>query len=105
MSAARDADQAQVKGGRESPTEAARPAPRRPAEGPAAQLLGFGIAPLRLCPQYLPARLPVYLGAGALLLVGTLELPVAVGAALGYEALRAWNPLRARAIEARSPSR
>jgi hypothetical protein len=64
-----------------------------PAEGPAAQLAEFGIAPLRLLHEYLPARrLPVYLGVVALLVVGVLELPVVVGVAVGYEALRVWTP-------------
>lgn len=87
----------QLKLDRESPGGAASSlhpsAAVRPAEGPGAQLVEFGIAPLRLLHDYLPARrLPLYLGGGALLVVGMLELPVVVGVALGYEALRVWTP-------------
>lgn len=36
--------------------------------------------------------LPVYLGAGALAVVGALEWPVAAGVGLGYAGLRRWGP-------------
>ncbi len=42
--------------------------------------------------EVLPARrLPLYLGAAALLAVGVVDPPAAIGAALGYEVLRRWT--------------
>ncbi|GLZ47720.1 hypothetical protein Acsp06_39050 [Actinomycetospora sp. NBRC 106375] len=44
--------------------------------------------------RVLPHRGPVYLGGAALLVLGVVDLPVALGGALAYEALRRWEPAR-----------
>lgn len=42
--------------------------------------------------QILPTgRTPVYLGAAALMLVGLVDPPAALGMGLAYEALRRWS--------------
>ncbi|MCD2197564.1 hypothetical protein LQ327_29760 [Actinomycetospora endophytica] len=46
----------------------------------------------RLVHAVLPNRTPAYLGAGALLLTGVIDLPAAVAGGLVYEALRRWTP-------------
>ena len=51
------------------------------------------LVPLRIARRVLPdRRMPVLLGIGALGLVGVLDLPVAIGVGLGWEALRRWAP-------------
>jgi hypothetical protein len=53
------------------------------------------LLPVQVAQQVMPTRrLPVYLGAAALALVGIVEWPVAVGAGLAWEALRRWGPDR-----------
>jgi hypothetical protein len=42
--------------------------------------------------RVLPHRAPVYLGGAALLALGVLDVPLAAGGALAYEALRRWHP-------------
>jgi hypothetical protein len=44
----------------------------------------------------LPNRVPAYLGGTALLVLGVVDLPAALGGALAYEALRRWGPSPAR---------
>ncbi len=49
--------------------------------------------PLEVTKRILPDHpLPLTLGAGALAVAGVVEWPVAVGAALGYAALKRWTP-------------
>ncbi|MHC1559653.1 hypothetical protein ACR9E3_11890 [Actinomycetospora sp. C-140] len=48
----------------------------------------------RAITRVLPHRGPVYLGGAALLVLGVVDLPVALGGALAYEALRRWEPAR-----------
>ncbi len=49
-------------------------------------------APVALAQRVLPASpVPVALGAGALLLAGVVEWPVAGALGLGYLALRSWR--------------
>jgi hypothetical protein len=49
-------------------------------------------APVAVAQRVLPASpVPVALGAGALLLAGVVEWPVAGALALGYLALRSWR--------------
>ena len=72
---------------------AARNGQRQP--GAADQIAGAMLLPLAVARRVLPRQeLPVYLGVGALAVVGAIEWPVAVGAGLGYAALRRWGPLR-----------
>jgi hypothetical protein len=71
---------------------AARNSRQRP--GAADQVAGAMLLPLAVARRVLPRQeLPVYLGVGALAVVGVIEWPVAVGAGLGYAALRRWGPL------------
>jgi len=47
---------------------------------------------VRVTKRLLPGRVPAYLGAGALLVAGIVDLPALVAGGLAYEALRRWNP-------------
>jgi hypothetical protein len=44
----------------------------------------------RMVHAVLPSRAPAYLGAGALVLAGLIDLPAALAGGLAYEALRRW---------------
>ena len=46
----------------------------------------------RVITRVLPHRAPLYLGGAALLVLGVVDLPVVLGGALAYEALRRWEP-------------
>ena len=48
----------------------------------------------RVVQTVLPNRLPVFLGVGALLLLGVVDPPIALAGGLTYEALRRWTPRR-----------
>lgn len=51
------------------------------------------LVPVQVAQKVLPNhRVPVYLGAAALAMVGILEWPVALGAGIAWEALRRWGP-------------
>ncbi len=50
------------------------------------------LVPVAVARRVLPDRgLPVYLGAGALAIVGVVDWPVAVAACLGYSAIKRWT--------------
>jgi hypothetical protein len=57
------------------------------------QVAAIATFPIEVARRVLPDQeLPVYLGVGALAVVGAFEWPVALGAVLGYAALRRWGP-------------
>ena len=77
------------------PATVTRPATRETsAAGVADQLEGAVTGAARVVHTVLPNRIPAYLGAGALLLVGVIDPPVALAGGLTYEALRRWKPSR-----------
>ena len=51
---------------------------------------------VRTVRDLLPSRLPVFLGTTALLVVGVIDAPVALGAGLAFEAFRRWEPATPR---------
>ena len=56
------------------------------------QVAAFVAVPFTLARQLLPdSPVPVALGAGALVLAGAIEWPVAAAIGLGYVALRRWH--------------
>lgn len=50
----------------------------------------------RVMQRVLPNRVPAYLGGTALLVLGVVDLPAALGGALAYEAIRRWRPAPSR---------
>ena len=64
-----------------------------PAGAAAHQVVGVASMPMTAARRVLDRRggLPVYVGAGALAVVGAIEWPVAVGVGAGYAALRRWG--------------
>lgn len=74
------------------PTRNTSPARENTSGDLVAQVSEIATAPLRLTKRLLPGRTPAYLGAGALLVVGVIDLPALVAGGLAYEALRRWNP-------------
>lgn len=50
----------------------------------------------RVVQRVLPNRVPAYLGGTALLVLGVVDLPAALGGALTYEAIRRWRPAPTR---------
>jgi len=66
----------------------------RPVASAARQTVGVVSVPVGQARRVLDRKggLPVYLGAGALAVVGALEWPVAAGVGLGYAGLRRWGP-------------
>lgn len=65
----------------------------RPVSSAARQTVGVVSVPVGQARRVLDRKggLPVYLGAGALAVIGALEWPVAAGVGLGYAGLRRWG--------------
>lgn len=82
----------------EVPVQRTGSAPARPGDrgmtNPALadQLVGGVVGAAQVVHRVLPNRLPTYLAAGALLVVGVIDPPVALAGGLAYEALRRWTP-------------
>lgn len=51
---------------------------------------------VRTVRDLMPSRLPVFLATTALLVVGVIDTPVALGAGLAFEAFRRWEPATPR---------
>ena len=73
------------------PARARPPAPEAPRD-----MVGTAVSTVhdvaQIVSSVVPPRLPAYLGGAALLVLGVVDLPVVVGGALAYEALRRWGP-------------
>jgi len=71
-------------------------APARPAAEPSSSVADTAVSAIteatRVVQTVVPPRLPAYLGGAALLVLGVVDLPAAVGGALAYEAIRRWRP-------------
>ena len=68
------------------------PGPGKAVDDVVAQVGDVAAASLRVTKRLLPGRAPAYLGAGALLVAGIVDLPALIAGGLAYEALRRWNP-------------
>lgn len=67
------------------------PGPGKAVDDVVTQVGDVAAASLRVTKRLLPGRAPAYLGAGALLVAGIVDLPALVAGGLAYEALRRWN--------------
>lgn len=70
---------------------------QRPASSGWIEPVGETVAvTVRTVRDLLPSRLPVFLATTALLVVGVIDAPVALGAGLAFEAFRRWEPATPR---------
>ncbi|GAA4915785.1 hypothetical protein EV188_104407 [Actinomycetospora succinea] len=76
------------------PERVARPAAPAPSRGVTDSVVEVASDAAGVVRRVLPHRTPVYLGGAALLVLGVVDLPVAAGGALVYEAIRRWHPAR-----------
>lgn len=77
---------------------ASKPAHNDHGQPVAEAVAGVVLLPVAVARRVLPEReLPVYLGVGALAVVGIVDWPVAVAAGLGYAALKRWGPAEKKA--------
>lgn len=74
------------------PASTALPARRTSPHGVTGSVVDAAADTAHVVQRVLPHRTPVYLGGAALLVLGLVDLPVAAGGALVYEALRRWHP-------------
>ncbi|MDD7939237.1 hypothetical protein PHK61_12505 [Actinomycetospora lutea] len=74
------------------PERVARPTPPVPARGVTDSVVAVASDAAGVVRRVLPHRTPVYLGGAALLVLGVVDLPVAAGGVLVYEAVRRWHP-------------
>lgn len=76
------------------PERVARPAAPAAPRGVTDSVVEVASDAAQVVRRVLPERTPVYLGGAALLVLGVVDLPVAAGGVLVYEAVRRWRPAR-----------